>query len=273
MPALGVLHRLKSPLSRFPQPPAQVKKILGLVIPLIVIALGVYVFYNFPALKQKLEYTLNKPKPGNPALLPPTLKKPATNAPKVAGQIPVATGPQCGGNIPYDNAGNPTKVCDNYIYIPKIRVAAPIVNPPSTKEAVINDFLLKGVVRYPGTAEPGQKGNVFLTGHSSYYWWAKSEYKTVFTLVPEMRLMDEIIIYYNGTRYTYKVSEIREVSPQTTEVLRPTSEPVVTLSTCVPIGSTARRKIVRAKQISPDPAAARAASTSQVNVGRLPGVR
>lgn len=252
-------------LPHVPHKHSKLLKIIGAVLPLIVIALGVYLFYNFPAIKDKVQYGISKPKVGDSHLLPKTLRSRTNN------QVAVST--DCSKPIPYDKNGNPKAICDNYIYIPKIHVAAPFYTPPSTRDDVINEYLLKGVLHYPGTADPGQKGNVFLTGHSSYYWWAKSDYKFVFTLEPQLTYNDEIYVYHKGIRYTYKVTELREVTPQTTDVLRPTTEPTLTLSTCVPIGTSYHRKIVRAKQITPDPAGARPAAAVGPDTSHLPGNR
>lgn len=236
--------------------------------PLLIIALGVYLFYNLPAIWDKLTYWLNHPKPGNTALLPPTTRGSAGG-----GGIPVG-GPECGTHpIDYDANGNPQRICDNYIYIPKIRVAAPIVRPTSTSEEAINQGLLQGVVKYPGTAEPGERGNTFLTGHSSYYWWVQTEFRNVFTLEPELTDGDEIIIYHNGIRYSYKVFATFEVVPTETSVLDQTPRPIVTLSTCVPVGTSYHRKIVQANQVSPDPNSARPTSSQATQPARLPGVR
>ena len=264
----------QEPAPAAPAPPVKPKKqrslpvkIIRAILPLILIAVGVYVVYNFPALWERLTYWINPPKGGNAALLPQTTRG---NNP---GGIPVGGG-GCGTDpIKYDGNGNPERICDNYIYIPKIRVAAPIVRPQSSDEGVIDQSLLEGVVKYPGTAEPGEKGNVFLTGHSSFYWWVNTKYRNVFTLVPDLTNGDEIIVYRNGIRYTYRVFTTFEVSPNQTEVLAQTPKPIVTLSTCVPIGTSYRRRIVQAEQISPDPNAARSPSQQASQPARLPGVR
>lgn len=239
--------------------------ILKLLLPLVVIAALVYVVYNFPALQSWLRYWLNPPGKVDTGLLPST-----TYGSSV---IPIQSGAACGKPIPYDNVGNPKAICDNYIYIPKIRVAAPIVEPSSTADDAIKQALLAGVIHYPGTAQAGQRGNVFLTGHSSYYWWVQTDYRNVFTLLPNLDNSDEIIIYRSGVRYTYKVTEKFEVRPNQVEVLQPTQGPVVTLSTCVPIGTDYRRVIVRGVQVSPDPAANAPAPTDNIPSGRLPGIR
>lgn len=243
-------------------------RILKGLVPLLLIAVGVYVVYNFPALWDKLNYWLNPPKAGNPALLPKTI--PANGG---GGGIP-AGGPECGTKpIEYDGNGNPKRICDNYLYIPKIRVAAPIVRPDSTDENVIDQALLRGVVKYPGTAEPGERGNTFLTGHSSYYWWVQTDYRNVFSLEPELREGDEIIVYHNGIRYSYRVFTTYEVAPTNTSVLDQTPQPIVTLSTCVPVGTSARRKIVQANLVSPDPNTTRAVNRQAAPPARLPGIR
>ncbi|MSU76056.1 sortase [Patescibacteria group bacterium] len=242
-------------------------RILKAILPLLVIAALVYVVYNFPALWQRLTYTLHPPKAGNSALLPPTIQG---NNP---GGIP-AGGQGCGADpIDYDGNGNPKQICDNYVYIPKIGVAAPIVRPGSTDEATIDDALLKGVVHYPGTAEPGEKGNVFLTGHSSFYWWVPTKFRNVFTLEPQLENNDEIIIYKNGVRYSYRVTSKFEVAPNEISVLAQTPDSRVTLSTCVPIGTSYKRMIVQAKQVSPDPNRARVPTSQARPPARLPGVR
>lgn len=238
------------------------------IVPLLLIAVGVYVGYNFPALWDRLSYWLNPPTAGSSAMLPPT-----TRTAGGGGPVPVG-GPECGTKpIEYDANGNPERICDNYVYIPKIRVAAPIVRPTSTSEDAIDQALLQGVVKYPGTAEPGERGNMFLTGHSSYYWWVQTNFRNVFTLEPQLAEGDEIIIYRNGIRYSYRVFTTFEVAPTETSVLAQTPRSIVTLSTCVPIGTSYHRKIVQANQVSPDPNLSRPTSRQATQPARLPGVR
>lgn len=259
-------RRLRLPSLGLPQPSGRGWRLFKALIPLFLIAVAVYLFYNFPAIWDTVRYWIDKPKPANTAVFPPTTRGQS--------EVPVGGLADCGQRpIKYKPDGTPERICDNYVYIPNIRVAAPIVYTKSPNEAEINADLLKGVVHYPGTAEPGQKGNVFLTGHSSYYWWVQTEYRNVFALLPQLITGDEIIVYNKGIRYTYKVYGELEVPPTETSVLRPTTEPELTLSTCVPLGTSYRRHIVRAKQVSPNPASARPASNQNITTGRLPGVR
>ena len=245
------------------------RRILMGVVPLLLIAMAVYLVFNFPALWTRLSFLLSNPKTASTATLPETVRSGELGGAGggAGGSVP------CRGNIPYDREGRPRAICDDYLYIPRIRVAAPIVRPRSTAEAVINDALLRGVIKYPGTAEPGERGNVFLTGHSSYYWWVKTNFRNVFALVPQLRRNDEIVIYAQGRKYSYRVHTIFEVSPSQTGVLKPTPVATLTLSTCVPVGTSYRRKIVQALQTGPDPSTARPTSGQAAEPDKIPGVR
>ncbi len=142
---------------------------------------------------------------------------------------------------------------NNYLFIPKIGVQAPIIFLDTTDEKVILEKLKEGVVHYKGTALPGEIGNVFITGHSSYYWWAKGKYNHVFSLLDKLVIGDEIYINYNHIRYTYKVFEVKITHPKDLSIMEPTSEPILTLMTCTPLGTSFKRLVVRAKQIDPPP--------------------
>lgn len=154
---------------------------------------------------------------------------------------------------------------DDRIRISKIKVNAPIIFSKDPGDKALLEDLKKGVVHYPGTAMPGETGNCFITGHSSNYWWIKSDYNTVFTLLPKLVVGDKIVIYYKQQKFIYEVKEISEVGPGQTEVLNPTEEPTLTLMTCVPIGTNLRRLITKADQISPAPG-----ENTDLNRPRLP---
>ena len=116
----------------------------------------------------------------------------------------------------------------------------------------IQDALQDGVVHYPGTARPGQAGNFFITGHSSYYPWKPGKFKTVFARLHELNVGDEYFVYYNGDQFRYRITDKREVEPTNVSVLdQPTNKRVSTLMTCTPLGTTLRRLIVSAVEIDP----------------------
>jgi len=162
------------------------------------------------------------------------------------------------GGLHPDGSQLPINPPDNRIMIPKIGQNIPIkeVDPKNLVdqkwnglEQDIQEALKEGVVRYPGTAQPGQNGNVFITGHSSYYLWDPGRYKDVFALLHELALGDTITIFYDENRYDYVVKEIRVVSPKEIDVLQQSNDKRLTLMTCTPIGTAINRLVVIAEQV------------------------
>ncbi len=151
---------------------------------------------------------------------------------------------------------------ENRIIVPKLNLNVPLVTPPTDAllrqdwTQVENDIqaaLQKGVVHYPGTAKPGQAGNFFVTGHSSYYPWAPGDYKTVFARLSELSIGDEYWVYYGGDKHRYIIRAKKEVSPTDTTVLdQPADQRISTLMTCTPVGTSLRRLIVQAEEVDPD---------------------
>lgn len=150
----------------------------------------------------------------------------------------------------------------NMVIIPKLKVAAPLVEPPTEAllrqdwgqvEKDIQASLLTGIVHYPGTAKAGQAGNFFLTGHSSNYAWIHSPYNSIFARLHQLEPGDDYWVYWNGDRHRYVVRSKKEVSPSDVSVLdQPPDERIATLMTCTPVGTTLRRLIVQAQEVDPD---------------------
>jgi len=139
-------------------------------------------------------------------------------------------------------------------------VNAPIIEPKLGLEALkasdftsleneIHDALSQGVVHYPGTAEPGQKGNAFLTGHSSNVFWEFSPYNTVFALLPKIKVGDDIFVTHNSTEYHYRVIDTKEVQPTDVSALQQGDDYKLTLVTCTPVGTAYRRLVVTAELV------------------------
>lgn len=150
---------------------------------------------------------------------------------------------------------------ENRLIIPKIGKNVPIVLPSMDSlmkedwknfEEDVQKALHDGVVHYPGSARPGQAGNFFLTGHSSYYPWDDGKFKDVFARLNELDIGDTYSVYYGGDLHTYKVIEKKEVHPSDTSVLdQPTTKRLSTLMTCTPVGTTLRRLIIVAEEVDP----------------------
>lgn len=140
----------------------------------------------------------------------------------------------------------------NTIVIPKISVNAPIIFLDTRDEKTIEANLTNGVVHYQGTANPGEVGNTFITGHSSNFWWIQGQYNYVFVNLDKLVIGDQVVVYYNGKKFVYQVNGTKVVPPTDTSVLAPTDKPTLTLMTCTPSGTNWRRLIVTLDQISPE---------------------
>ncbi len=140
---------------------------------------------------------------------------------------------------------------DFFLYIPKLEVKAPIFSNISgvDKDAYLK-VLENGVAHYAGTNLPGEAGRVFIFGHSSYYRNRPGNYKTIFAKLNNLIQNDEIIIYYQQNKYSYRVTSKNIVNPDDTNVLLPTENKTLTLQTCWPPGTTDKRLVVNSEQIN-----------------------
>lgn len=180
-------------------------------------------------------------------------------------------------------AGNPAAAIpaiatlpNNYLYVPRVGIRAPViwnVEPFGDINTNLLKTLQNGVTRYPETALPDQLGNVFLTGHSSNYWWDKGKYKTVFALLDKLVAGDMVYLKYDGVLYSYRVTEQSVIKPTETSALVSNGEPILSLMTCTPTGTTLYRRIVRAKLISPTTGLKPLTAVSQYSGSSLAGVR
>jgi LPXTG-site transpeptidase (sortase) family protein len=145
------------------------------------------------------------------------------------------------------------EINDNSLFIPVINVKAPISWAVPNNPTDVSAGLSRGLIHIKSTALPGEIGNVFITGHSSNYPWAKGNYNNIFALLNKTVVGDMVQIKYKNVDYVYKVTEIKVVEPTDISVLKSKNESVLTLMTCTPVGTSLRRLIVIANQIYPNP--------------------
>jgi sortase A len=138
------------------------------------------------------------------------------------------------------------KVTPNFLTIETLNIKAPIVYVGENKEEVFQTALQTGVVHFPGTAKPGEYGNVYILGHSSDYAWAKGEFKTVFASLPEIQKGVEITVSDSeGNPFTYTVTGTKIVAPEELSVLdQDFKKKTLTLQTSYPLGTALKRFIV-----------------------------
>jgi sortase A len=121
--------------------------------------------------------------------------------------------------------------------IPRLGLSAMVVEGDNGVD------LGRAVGHIPGTAFPGQPGNVGLAGHRN----------TFFQPLQSIRESDTITFSTLQGDYSYRVVSTTVVRPQDVQVLLPTERDSLTLVTCFPfdyVGAAPKRFIVRAERSS-----------------------
>ncbi|MCL5410829.1 MAG: sortase [Patescibacteria group bacterium] len=154
------------------------------------------------------------------------------------------------------------ELADNHLKLPSINVDAPITWKVPNEPNSVAENLKNGLVQIDGTSLPGEKGNIFITGHSSNYPWVKSEYNNVFALLNKVVVGDVVHLKYSNQDFLYRVSNITVVKPDDLSPMKQTNSSILTLMTCTPVGTSLKRLIVTAKQYYPDPNQNRTSSAS-----------
>jgi sortase A len=122
------------------------------------------------------------------------------------------------------------------ILIPKLSIDWPIVEGDGWEE------LKRGVGHHVGSANPGERGNMVLSGHDDVFG-------EVFKDLDQLGDGDLVQVFAGGQSFRYEVRVKRVVSPSELSVLDSTREPVVTLITCTPYRVDSLRLIVIAQLV------------------------
>ena len=139
---------------------------------------------------------------------------------------------------------------DYVVQIDKINIKAPIImNVDGFDEVLYLKALEKGVAHYKGTPLPGNKGNSFIFGHSSYYANKPGSYKEIFKTLGNLKVGDEMKIVHGAETFTYKIFVSKLVADDDGSVLDESKDEILTISTCWPPGTYAKRWIVQGKRV------------------------
>ncbi|MGZ4675540.1 MAG: class E sortase [Acidimicrobiia bacterium] len=163
--------------------------------------------------------------------------------------------------LPPPSEGNPVGI----IRIPKIGVDSGIV------QGVAVPDLRKGPGHYPDSPMPGQLGNAAIAGH-------RTTYGAPFNRLDELGPGDAVDVATLAGTYHYVVTQQLIVTPRQTEVLDPTPDATLTLTTCNPKYSARERLVIKARldvQASPKPtkSTARPVGSRRLAVDDLAGTR
>ena len=94
-----------------------------------------------------------------------------------------------------------------------------------------------GPGHWPGSALPGQPGNVVVGGH-------RTSKHRVFRNVDDLVAGDQIIFSDANGEHVYLVNRVEIVDPTAVWIINPTETPTATLFACHPPGSTRQRIVV-----------------------------
>jgi sortase A len=94
-----------------------------------------------------------------------------------------------------------------------------------------------GPGHWPGSALPGQPGNVVVGGH-------RTSKHRVFRDVDQLVAGDEIVFSDATGEHVYVVNRVEVVDPSAVWIINPTETPTATLFACHPPGSTRQRIVV-----------------------------
>lgn len=132
----------------------------------------------------------------------------------------------------------------------EFKLSIPSLGLSNLKVIVDSNNFEKSLAHLPGSALPGEKGNVFITGHSSLPQLFKANnFKAIFAHLPEIKKGSSVFIEAGGQRFEYIISGQKIVDPKEIWVINPPNQSgrYLTLMTCVPPGLNLKRLIVLAE--------------------------
>lgn len=130
-----------------------------------------------------------------------------------------------------------------YLTVPKLKIDNALVKVDS------ND-LSENLAHLPVSALPGEKGNVFISGHSALSRFLNLK-AVLFANLSSLKKGDEIIVNAAGTQFKYQIVESKVVDPTDLSVLNApdTKGRFISLMTCVPPGLNFKRLVVLGKMM------------------------
>lgn len=142
---------------------------------------------------------------------------------------------------------------DNLTYKPPydfFKLSVPKLKLEDIEVRVNSNEFEENLAQLPGTALPGEVGNVFISGHSSLSNTFQSKNRRAFFVnLPKLKKGDEVIVEVVGQKYTYIVEGMKIVEPEDVYVINPPDQVgrYISLMTCVPPGFNTKRLVVLAR--------------------------
>lgn len=128
--------------------------------------------------------------------------------------------------VPTPGPRSPTRIT-----IPAINIDWPVVEGDSWEE------LKQGVGHRVGSANPGERGNLVLSGHNDVYG-------EPFRDLERLEVGKDVLVYAGANAFRYVIKAKRVVAPTDLSPLAPSRNPIITLITCTPYRVDTQRLIV-----------------------------
>lgn len=136
------------------------------------------------------------------------------------------------------------------VAIPTIGVDSGIVELGTTYDErgeLVWETPKHAVGHHLGTANPGESGNVVLSGHISSPIRREGN---IFSRLPQLKLGESVLLETEDGLYTYRLVSRDIVEPTEVSVMDPTPTPILTLITCYPDWVYSHRLVLTAEPIA-----------------------
>lgn len=136
--------------------------------------------------------------------------------------------------------------------ISEFTISVPKLDIKDAKVEVDSLDFQKNLAHLPGSALPGEVGNVFITGHSVLpQFFSPDNYLTIFSTLPKLEIGDLIEAQTAGVIWQYRVVKTSVVDPLDLSVILPpkTDGRFLSLMTCVPPGLSSKRLVATGKLV------------------------
>jgi LPXTG-site transpeptidase (sortase) family protein len=220
-------------------------KFLQIFISLTLLFYATFIFINAPTISRLIKQKIN------PGLYADTAKQAiyseaenTTSAPQVK-QIGQTTSASSTDSNSQEIAAIRAKFKNDWVYYPSLGIEAPV--EWDIEDQFVKKVLPDELVHLKGTGKPETGGEGLIVGHSSYYWWSKGKYKTVFAPLIRSKKDDQIIIKRLDRVYLYKVTDILEMKSTAKLDLKTSGQSNMYFMTCIPVGTNLRRLVIKAE--------------------------
>ena len=136
---------------------------------------------------------------------------------------------------------------------PEVGIDTQVYSPSTTSTDILDDYLTKGAVRYPGSGLPGGNGNIFIFGHSTSFKVVHNQAYKTFVGLSKLKPGDPIYVFSSDNEYIYKVQWVKMETADEALVVFNTKENLLTISTCDTFAAKEDRYVAQAEFVGKTP--------------------